>query len=106
MAANAVGGIVTAVILGVWATRFAVTREIRANDERIGDLEEDNRRWIRDRNAQLEIEARRTTNELAAGGHTFDGVMISSHEHIRRQALQQYRDEMTGKRRRYAAMVK
>jgi hypothetical protein len=105
MAANAVGGIVTAVILGGWATRFAVTREIRANDARVADLEEDNRRWIRDRNAQLEVDVRRTTNELAAQGQTYSGAVNSSLAHVRRGALKDYRDEMTRKRRRYAAIL-
>jgi hypothetical protein len=44
-----VGGLVTALALGVGAAIFAASQQVRGHDDRIADLYEDNRRWFCDR---------------------------------------------------------
>ena len=102
MAANAAGDVVTAVILGVWATRFAAAQQMRANEDRLADLEEDNRRWFRDRDAELQRELRRLAQQGAKMGNLSAGIASLSQEAAKRWVLLDYRNEMTLKRRRYA----
>jgi hypothetical protein len=102
LAANAVGGVVTAVVLGTWATRFAALQQVRRHNDRVADLIEDNRRWFRDRDAQLGREFRRLEEQRAQSGLTSEGVAAKSREIVQRQVLVEYRNEMTLKRRRYA----
>src|SRR4051794_17799952 len=54
--AEIVGGFVTAALLGVGAAWFAASQQVRRNDERVADLEEDNRRWFRDRQTRVHRE--------------------------------------------------
>jgi hypothetical protein len=100
LAAEAGGGVVTAAILGVWATRFAAVQQVRHHDDRVADLLEDNRRWFRDRDARVGIETRTAIN--SAGNQLYSGAMLTALQRVRRQALHDYRDEMTRKRRLYA----
>jgi hypothetical protein len=95
------GGIVTALFLGLGAAVYAASQQVRHHDERVADLEEDNRRWFRDRDAQVERETRRATNELASIAQHTAGALLNALEAVRRQALHEYRDEMSAKRRRY-----
>lgn len=102
LAANAAGGVVTAVVLGAWATRFATTQQIRVNDDRVADLTEDNRRWFRDRNDQIKRDLRQREEQRRQAGVTSVGIAALSQEAVQRWALVDYRNELTVKRRRYA----
>ena len=99
-----IGGIVTAIVLGLWATGFAASQQVRRHDEQVADLEEDNRRWLRDRDNRVAIETSRATSELAARGQLYSGAMHNASAFVRRQALHDYRDELTAKRRRYSEL--
>lgn len=76
-------------------TRFgAALNEVR-------DLNEDAARWLRDRNRALGVELKQKSGELAAAGLTHSGAAAQAPAILKRRALQEYRDEMTRKRRRY-----
>jgi hypothetical protein len=98
------GGIATALALGGAAAWFAASQQIRRHDEQVADLLEDNRRWFRDRNAKVEVDTRRVTTELAAQGQLHSGAMRRARHRVKRQALHEYRDEISAKRRRYRAL--
>jgi hypothetical protein len=72
----------------------AATNEVR-------DLNEDTARWLRDRDRELQIALRRKQGELANAGLLNSGAAARAPSLLKRQALQEYRDEMTRKRRRY-----
>jgi predicted nucleotide-binding protein len=64
-------------------------------------LNEDTRRWIADRDRELHAASAKLSNEMAARGHQYSGGHLSGLAGLRRQALQEYRDEISAKRRRY-----
>jgi hypothetical protein len=105
VASEASGGVVTAVILGAWALRFTVGQQIRQHDERIVDLEEDNRRWFRDRDAQLRRELVAVAEDLAARNMSRSSIADGDNIACKHRALHDYRDELTGKRRRYRQLL-
>jgi hypothetical protein len=67
----------------------------------LADLREDTGRWLRDRNDRLEIESRKTSNEMAARGQLYSGAHLAALAGLKRDALHEYRDEMGLKRRQY-----
>jgi hypothetical protein len=67
----------------------------------LADLREDTGRWLRDRNDRLEIESRKTSNEMAARGQLSSGAHLAALAGLKRDALHEYRDEMGLKRRQY-----
>lgn len=67
----------------------------------IGDLKEDMARWMRDRDAELERDKKVRTGKLASAGQHYSGAHINSHAQAQTNALHQYRDEVTLKRRAY-----
>jgi hypothetical protein len=101
VAAEAGGGVVTAAILGTWALRFAVGQQIRQHDERIADLDEDNRRWFRDREAHMRRELAQLADDHAARGVSQSSIADGEQAACKRLALHEYRDEITTKRRLY-----
>src|SRR6185312_15384800 len=62
---------------------------------------EDTRRWLQDRNRELDAESRARTSEMGSQGQLYSGAHLAGLGILRRQALQQYRDEISRKRRRY-----
>lgn len=101
MLVEVIGGVFTAIVLGLWAFRFAVGQQIRVHDERVADLAEDTRRWFRDRDRELGIEQKQAIGELTAKGLVHSGAWLRALEIRKRRALHEYRDEMSAKRRRY-----
>lgn len=71
----------------------------------VGYLNEDARRWIADRNERLSAESKQRSGEMNAAGALYSGAHLSGLMTLRKLALQEYRDEMSGKRRKYAALV-
>jgi hypothetical protein len=96
-----IGGLVTALALGVGAAIFAASQQVRSHDERIADLFEDNRRWFRDRDRRVAIEKARAVGPLNAQGLLYSGAWIQAMAIKQQDALHDYRDEMSAKRRRY-----
>jgi predicted nucleotide-binding protein len=64
-------------------------------------LNEDARRWIADRDQVLQADLARRSNEMSSSGLLYSGAHLAALASLRRQALQEYRDEMSRKRRRY-----
>lgn len=77
------------------ASAGAIAREI-------GYLNEDARRWIADRDEVLAAESRQRSGEMNERGLLYSGAHLAGLMILRKNALQQYRDEMSRKRRRYA----
>ena len=76
----------------------AVAREV-------GYLNEDARRWIEDRDRELTRQSRQRSGEMNARGLTHSGAHLAGLAILRQQALLEYRDEMSRKRRRYAQLL-
>jgi predicted nucleotide-binding protein len=76
------------------ASGEAATNEVR-------DLNEDTGRWLRDRDRQLQAALKQKAGELNAAGQLYSGASLQAQRILKRHALQEYRDEMTRKRRRY-----
>jgi hypothetical protein len=72
-----------------------------AASSRVADLNEDTRRWLQDRDREFEAESRARTEELGSRGLLYSGARLNAAVLLRRQALQQYRDEISRKRRHY-----
>jgi hypothetical protein len=96
-----IGGLVTALVLGLGAAWFAGSQQIRSHDDRIDDLYEDNRRWFRDRSARLAIDLDRLSWEHAERGVGDSSIAEGARLAAKHAALHEYRDEITAKRRRY-----
>jgi hypothetical protein len=95
------GGVVTAALLAsLVATREAKNRDDAAEHEAT-DLNEDLRRFLRDRDRTLGIEMAVRSGEMNARGLFHSGAHLVALRELKRQALQEYRDEATIKRRRY-----
>ena len=96
-----IGGIVTALVLGLGVAFFAASQRVRTHDGRIDDLYEDNRRWFRDRDRDLGIAKHQLAEQAADRGMIGGGALSQGGKKKQRQALHDYRDEMSAKRRRY-----
>ncbi len=70
-------------------------------EQALADLREDTDRWFRDRNDQLTVSLRTTSTEMAANGLLYSGAHLAALAGLKREALHQYRDEMSLKRRQY-----
>jgi predicted nucleotide-binding protein len=64
-------------------------------------LNEDARRWIADRDRALQGELAQRSGEMRARGQGYSGAHLVGLAHLRRQALHEYRDEISRMRRRY-----
>jgi hypothetical protein len=71
----------------------------------VGYLNEDARRWIEDRDRELSGELRQRSGEMNASGLMYSGAHLAGLALLRQQALLEYRDEMSAKRRRYAELL-
>jgi hypothetical protein len=102
------GPILAAVIGGPLAALtfryFGVGKEAAENDARASELDEDLRRWVRDRNRQLDNELRGIVN--GAGNQLDSGSLRNKAVAAMRQALHEYRDEATGKAREFSALAR
>jgi hypothetical protein len=102
------GPILAAVIGGPLAALtfryFGIGKEAAENDARASELDEDLRRWVRDRNRQLENELRGLVN--SAGNQLYAGSLRNKAYAAMRQALHEYRDEATGKVREFSALAR
>jgi hypothetical protein len=67
----------------------------------VADLQEDMRRWIRDRNRALQAAVARAGEEMNARGVFHSSIHLAALAEIRHAALHEYRDEISRKRRRY-----
>lgn len=83
---------------------FRVEREVAGNDARADELNEDLRRWVRDRDRQLETEHRGLKN--GAGNQLYAGSLRNGAVAAMRQALHEYRDEASRKAREFSAFAR
>jgi hypothetical protein len=67
----------------------------------VEDLDEDTRRWFRDRDARLTVELERLAWDHAARGVTESSIAARDKLVAKHAALTEYRDEISRKRRRY-----
>ena len=73
-------------------------------EETLADLHEDTGRWLRDREKGLAAESRKTSNEMAARGQLYSGAHLAALAGLKREALHEYRDEISLKRRQYRSI--
>jgi len=83
---------------------FGVGKEVAENDAQASEIAEDLRRWVRDRNRQLENELRGLVN--GAGNQLYAGSLRNKAVSAMRRALHEYRDEATGKARDFSALAR
>lgn len=116
--------ILTGVAVG-FALRFGATRaDVTQHDARAAEISTDAMRWVRDRDRQLTAEISRARNlarqgiiedveqapmpkelgDLPPGDLGNSGAFVQRVERLMRQALHEYRDEMSAKVREYEAM--
>jgi hypothetical protein len=67
----------------------------------LAELREDSGRWIRDRDKRLAAESRKESNGMAARGLLYSGAHLAALAGLKRDALHEYRDEISLKRRQY-----
>lgn len=79
----------------------ASTTNSRAGVNEVRDLNEDAERWLRDRDRELQAALKQKTGEMSTAGQLYSGAFLQAQIALKRQALHEYRDEMTRKRRRY-----
>lgn len=101
----------------------SISREVRDHDAGAVELTEDLRRWVRDRDRQLERELRTLwgqagrgvvsrypvplgTEPAGAGSQQYSGAIGNETAAGMREALHEYRDEASGKVREYAALAR
>jgi hypothetical protein len=70
-------------------------------EDALADLCEDTGRWLRDRNDRLAVASQKTTNGMSAQRHLYSGAHLAALAGLKREALHEYRDEMSLKRRQY-----
>lgn len=122
------GPILAAVVAGPLAALtfryFGVPKEVAEHDARASELNEDLRRWVRDRDRQLETELRTLVNQAGsgvvsrypvpvterpppgAGSQLYSGALVNEAVAGMRQALHEYRDEATAKVREFSALAR
>lgn len=83
---------------------FSVGKEVAENDARASEQGEDLRRWVRDRNRQLENELRSLVN--GAGNQLYAGSLRNKAVSTMHRALHEYRNEATGKVREFSALAR
>lgn len=96
--APVLAAIFTAALIRVGSVRGAVAQNTRL----VNYLNDDLRRWVRDRDRQLEIELKTITNQ--AGPQLYSGGHVRHRAAAKRRALHEYRDEATGKLRELAEL--
>jgi hypothetical protein len=70
-------------------------------DEALADLRADTDRWLRDRDYRLTAAQRKVSSEMAAQGQLHSGAHLAALAGLQRDALHEYRDEISLKRRQY-----
>jgi hypothetical protein len=125
---NLVGPILAALIggpLAAFAFRYLrVPSEVGDHDARVVELNEGLRRWVRDRDRQLQRELRTLVNQAGSGiarrftvppeerpppgtgSQLYAGALVNEAVAGMRDALHEYRDEASGKVREYAALAR
>lgn len=83
---------------------FSVGREVADSDARASELNEDLRRWVRDRDRQLENELLGLVN--SAGNQLDAGSLRNKAVSAMHRALHEYRDEATGKAREFSVLAR
>ena len=102
------GPILAAVIGGPLAALtfryFGIGKEVAEDDARASEFNEDLRRWVRDRKRQLENELQGLVN--GAGNQLYAGSLRNKAVSAMRRALHEYRDEATGKARKFSTLAR
>jgi hypothetical protein len=83
---------------------FEVPKEVAEHDAHASELVEDLRRWVRDRNRELEAEIRGIVN--GAGNQLYSGSFVNAVSAAMHGALHQYRDEATSKVRKFSTLAR
>ena len=79
-------------------------KEVAENDAKASELNEDLRRWVRNRNRELERDIRKIVN--GAGNQLYSGSLINQTEAAMRLGLQQYGDQATANVRAFSALAR
>jgi hypothetical protein len=95
------GGVVTAGLLAGLVAFLNADNQIDGHDREVRALDEDMRRFLRDRDRVLKVELDTVTNEMVGRGMLHSGIHLVGLIDRKREALQDYRDEITRKRRLY-----
>ena len=95
------GGVVTALLLAAFAAYWTVRNRVAGHDREVADIDEDLRRFLRDRDRALQIELETDSADANRRGIFLSGIHLARIAERKRQALHEYRDEATRKRRRY-----
>jgi hypothetical protein len=83
---------------------FEIPKEVAEHDARASELVEDQRRWVRDRDRELETEIRAIVN--GAGSQLYAGSLVNAVSAAMHAALHQYRDEATSQVREFSALAR
>lgn len=101
LAVEVLGGGTTAGLLGILVARRDGLTQAKGNLREVVALTEDAERFIRDRDRLLRVELSAASDRMAGRGMTWSGSHLGQLADLKRQALQEYRDEMNRKLRRY-----
>jgi hypothetical protein len=105
LAVEILGGLATGVVLAAAAAGYAAWRSYHSHDAALRDLRDDTRRWLRDRDRDLQVQTNAAITTMAARGLLYAGAFLTALADLKRQALQEYRDEMSRKRTRYRGLL-
>src|SRR4051812_34169631 len=79
--------------------------EVADHDRRAAELNEDLRRWVRDRDREASVRMSEITQQAAANGVRHGGTLIAAAGKVYRHALHEYRDVATDKQRELDALL-
>jgi hypothetical protein len=96
-----IGGLATGLILTALVGWRDAVQRTAANDATVADLHQDTSRFLRDRNRLLAAEVVGEWEEAARVNMQESVDYAGRLSALKRRALHEYRDEITGKRRRY-----
>lgn len=100
-----IAGVISAGLLATVLRGFEVSASVRRNDALVRDLNDDLRRWIIDRDRRLRAAMTRHHKETPRVDRS-SSTYWRGQAQFQAQALQDWRDEATRKRRDYARIVR
>lgn len=99
------GGLATGLVVAAVLRLGEAMSQVDEHDRLVREIREDIRRFIRDRDRELSGELRALHDDLAGRGMLYSGARVAGVRIKRARALHDYRDEISRKRRSYAALV-
>jgi hypothetical protein len=79
--------------------------QVAANDRRAAELNEDLRRWVRDRDRDASVRMSEIAQQASANGISGGGALRQAAGKVYRKALHEYRDQASEKQRDLEALL-